>query len=71
MSYANTIRTALLRRKEVEARTGLPRSSIYALIAKKEFPAPVNLTARAVAWPSDAIDAWIAERIASAKKASA
>jgi prophage regulatory protein len=69
--YANAVRTALLRRKEVEARTGLPRSSIYALIAKKEFPAPINLTARAVAWPSDAIDAWIAERIASAKKASA
>ena len=71
MSHADTIRTALLRRKEVEARTGLPRSSIYALIAKKEFPAPVNLTARAVAWPSNAIDDWIAERIASAKKASA
>jgi prophage regulatory protein len=71
MRNADTIRTALLRRKEVEARTGLPRSSIYALIAKKEFPAPVNLTTRAVAWPSDAVDAWIAERIASAKKASA
>ena len=55
----------------VRSRVGLPKSSVYALIAKGKFPKPIQIGPRTVAWPSDAIDAWIAERIASAKKASA
>ena len=31
---------AILRRKQVEARTGLRRSTIYAKVASGEFPAP-------------------------------
>ena len=58
---------ALLRRKQVEALTGLSRSSIYALMAKKDFPPAIPLTARAVAWTSESIDAWIKSRIAAAK----
>lgn len=58
----------LLRLPEVRARTGLSRSSIYAFIARGDFPAPVSLGARAVAWPSDAISAWIAARVASARR---
>jgi len=53
----------LLRRPAVEQRTGLARSTIYELIARGEFPSPVRLTERAVAWPRSAIDAWIAARI--------
>lgn len=62
---------SILRRKQVEARTGLSRSTIYLRIARGEFPAPVSLGARIVGWPSDAIDAWIAERIAQSRKAAA
>ncbi len=53
---------SLLRLPEVRARTGLSRSAIYALIARGEFPRPVALTARAVAWRSDAVDSWIVQR---------
>jgi len=53
----------LLRRPAVEQRTGLSRSTLYELIARGEFPAPVHLTERAVAWPRTAVDAWIAARI--------
>ncbi|MDO9481547.1 MAG: AlpA family phage regulatory protein [Hydrogenophaga sp.] len=38
--------------------TGLGRSTIYRLIASHEFPSPVRLTSRAVAWRSSDIDAW-------------
>lgn len=62
-------RVALLKRKAVEAQTGLPRSSIYALIKKGDFPAPIKLTAKAVAWSSVAVDGWIAGRIAASTSA--
>lgn len=55
----------LLRIKDVLTRTGLSRSTMYALIADGRFPAPVKLSIRCAAWPSDQVDAWIAERIAA------
>jgi prophage regulatory protein len=59
----------LLRLKEVQHQVGLGRSAIYDKIKRGEFPSPVSLGARAVAWPSDAIDAWIDERIAITNQA--
>ncbi|WP_323908526.1 helix-turn-helix transcriptional regulator [Aeromonas caviae] len=56
---------SLLRIKVVLARTGLSRSTMYAMIADGRFPAPVKLSVRCVAWPSDQVDAWVAERIAA------
>ncbi len=61
---AQLLATALLRRKEVEQRTALSRSRIYDLMSKGEFPLPVRLGTMSVAWASNEIDAWIAERIA-------
>ncbi|MFW1853065.1 helix-turn-helix transcriptional regulator [Acinetobacter guillouiae] len=55
----------LIRRKEVQAKTGYGPSSIYAEMAKGRFPKPVVLSERRVAWVESEIDAWIAERIAS------
>jgi len=49
----------LLRRKEVEARTGLSRSSIYARMDKGTFPSAIGLGGRAVAWLENEIDAWV------------
>ena len=54
----------LLRRKEVSARTGLGRSSIYDKMQKGSFPQPVRLGERSVAWIESEINAWIDERIA-------
>lgn len=58
----------LLRLPEVKARTGLSRSSIYLFISRREFPPAVRLSARAVAWPDDAIDRWIGSRVAASRQ---
>lgn len=55
-------RARILRRPEVELRTGLSRSAIYALMAKQQFPAAFPLTAKAVGWLESSIETWIAER---------
>jgi prophage regulatory protein len=55
---------SFLRMPQVREITGLPRSSIYAKIAIGEFPRPIGLGARAVAWISSEIDNWINARIA-------
>ncbi len=51
-----------LRRQAVEAATGLSRSSIYAMMDAGDFPRPVRIGKRAVAWPQSAIEAWLANR---------
>jgi prophage regulatory protein len=51
-----------LRRLAVEQVTGLSRSTIYDLMAKGQFPRPVRLTEKAVAWPESAIAAWLSQR---------
>lgn len=51
-----------LRRPAVEAATGLCRSLIYDMMDKNEFPRPIRIGKRAVAWPQSAIEAWLAER---------
>lgn len=58
---------SLLRRPDVETRTGLSRSEIYRRVKDGSFPPPIALGAQAVAWPSSDIDAWIAERIRHAR----
>lgn len=47
-----------LKRKEVEAVTGLSRSAIYRLMDAGEFPQSIPLTARAVVWRESEIAAW-------------
>jgi len=58
---------AILRRKQVEARTGLRRSSIYAKIAAGEFPASIRLGARSVGWVESEIASWLESRIAASR----
>jgi len=48
-----------LRMKDVQKRTGLPRSSIYAEIKKNNFPSPVNLGIRRIGWIESEIDEWV------------
>src|SRR5512132_4344799 len=51
MSSSNTERPLrILRRPEVEARTGYPTSTLYTKIQAGEFPRPIKLSARAVGW---------------------
>ena len=64
----------ILRRKQVEARTGLSRSTIYARIKSRTFPAPVSLgdggSGGPVGWIESEIDAWLSAQIEKSRKAS-
>ncbi len=46
-------------------RTGLSRTTVYRLIARGDFPAPVRLSARAIGFDEAAVTRWIAERVAA------
>jgi len=63
MTTATTIR--ILRRKELEERYGLPRSTIYDAIRSGAFPAPIRLGARSVGWIEAEIESWLNSRIAA------
>ena len=52
----------LLSRPEVEARTGLSRSTIYAWMQSGSLPQPVKLGARLVAWRESDISNWLDSR---------
>jgi prophage regulatory protein len=59
----------ILRRKQVEARTGLSRSSIYARIAAGTFPKAIDLGGgRAVGWIEAEINDWIKQRIEESRR---
>lgn len=55
----------ILRRKQVQTRIGLSRSTLYLRIAEGTFTKPVSLGARAVGWPAHEVAALNAARIAS------
>lgn len=53
----------ILRRAEVEAKTGFKRAHIYDLVKRGLFPKPMRLGVRAVGWDSVEIDQWITDRL--------
>ena len=61
---------AFLRRKQVETRTGLSRSTIYQYIKAGVFPKPVPLGPRAVGWLESEVNEWITERVRIARDSS-
>ncbi len=62
---------SLLRLPEVERRTGLKRSAIYNRMTTGEFPKPIRLTQKAVAWPESEVAHWIHAKIAQCRQAEA
>lgn len=64
-------RLTILRRKQVEARTGLSRSTIYERIKTGTFPAPVSIGAKAVGWIESEIDSWLTAQVEKSRKAKA
>lgn len=56
--------TRVLRRREVQARTGLPTSTLYSLITAGRFPKPIKLGEKAVGWLEGEIEAYLQARIA-------
>lgn len=63
-------RRVILRLRQVSARTGLARSTIYERIKAGEFPAQVSLGARAVGWVEAEVEAWIAAQIERSRAGS-
>lgn len=57
-TLAPRIGERLLRRPEVEMKVGLTRSTLYRMIDKGLFPAPVHIGGVA-AWPLSEVDEWI------------
>jgi prophage regulatory protein len=53
----------LLRLPMVMRITGLARSTIYKLISQNQFPVPIKLSTRAVAWLQSEIETWVSSRV--------
>ncbi len=76
---ANEKALTILRRKQVDVRTGLSRSSIYSRMRYNPkrpneydptFPKPVSVGAKAVGWIEHEIDGWLNARIRASRKAA-
>ncbi len=79
MAAQNQSALTIIRRKQVEARTGLSRSSIYARLRHNPkrpgdydptFPKPVSVGAKAVGWIEAEIDAWLTAQVEKSRKAA-
>lgn len=76
MSTPSQTVPTILRRKQVEARTGLSRTTIYDKLNPKSprhdpaFPKPISLGVGAVGWVEAEITAWIESRIAASREAA-
>jgi prophage regulatory protein len=62
MPMKTAIPSRLVRCPEVLDRTGYRKSWLYTLIRRGEFPEPVRLGARAVAWREADLQTWIESR---------
>ena len=51
-----------LRLPEVLSYVGLSKSTVYGLMRRDDFPKPIRLARRAIAWRKDDLDAWIDAR---------
>lgn len=59
----------IIRLPQVKQRTGLSRSTIYALIKDGKFKTPISLGARAVGWLDSDVDEFIAARVKASRTA--
>lgn len=55
----------VMKLNEVINTTGLSRSSIYAYMSKGNFPKPIQLGPRAVAWVEGEVVAWLQEKLSA------
>jgi len=56
-----------LRLPQVKAVTRLSKTSLYALIRDRNFPAPIRLGPRAVAWVKSEVKQWAANRVLASR----
>ncbi|AOE49263.1 helix-turn-helix transcriptional regulator [Kangiella sediminilitoris] len=49
----------VLRLKDVMAKLGVSRSTVYKLVADNKLPKPISLGARSIGWIEKSIDSWL------------
>ncbi|UFP98746.1 AlpA family phage regulatory protein [Pseudomonas fitomaticsae] len=54
----------IMRRDEVERKTGFKRAHIYSLMKEGQFPKAKRIGMRAIGWDSLEVERWITERLA-------
>lgn len=54
--------TKIMRARDLRETYGIRRSSLYNWIATSGFPKPMKLGPRAVGWPVEEVERWLAER---------
>jgi prophage regulatory protein len=55
----------VLRLKHVITKTGLSKSTIYALLGEGKFPARIQLSSRSIGFLETEVDNWIAEKLSN------
>ncbi|MBI2066825.1 MAG: AlpA family phage regulatory protein [Deltaproteobacteria bacterium] len=60
----------ILRRKDVERRTGLKRSTLYQKISIGAFPRPIQIGPRCVGWLIDEVDSWIRKCVETSRNSN-
>lgn len=68
MKIIDASASTVLRRPQVQARTGLARSTIYELVSAGRFPPPIRLSDRTVGWLENEIEGWIASRVTQSRR---
>ncbi len=63
VSPVTTSERRILRRAEVEQKTGFKRAYLYQLTRAGKFPKARRIGIRAVGWDSAEVDQWIADRL--------
>lgn len=58
----------LLRLPAIKEKTGLSAATIYRYMKAGKFPKPIKIGDRAVAWLSDEVEIWSAERVAHSRE---
>ncbi len=53
----------LIKLRNVMDITGLGRSTVYKYVASGNFPKPVSLGVRAVAWVEEEVQEWVMDKI--------
>jgi prophage regulatory protein len=57
----------LLKVKDIQARLGIGRSSVYALIQEPSFPAPITINSGTLRWEATEFEQWLLSRKSSLK----
>ena len=62
--------TQILRMRDVMAKLGVSRSTVYRLVADEKFPRQIKIGKRTVGWRLDAVEQWLDARDLNARQAA-